>query len=266
MDKELLRVVIIAAGASIVLLMLVWGLYKSKKKRREINFYDNHDPFENIDSRLVMNVEDDDFDIVSLQAEDNDFDVIPLGKEHASTGVSLDAKEEYEHRDGSAAEAAKVTTRLNPEYMQTASQKKAELTPTPEVEEKVLPVLLKFSLLSKKGEKFTGPQLLDAFDYVGLVFGSVQVFERLDNNNQVDYAVSSIMGDGTFPKEHWDSYHCVGINFFMQPREVEDAVAVFNDLINTLGQLSALLNGDILDADKQPLTEAMVNKLESSLR
>jgi len=37
-------------------------------------------------------------------------------------------------------------------------------------------------------------------------------------------------------------------------------------LVNTLGQLSALLHGDILDSDNQPLTEATVNKLESSLK
>lgn len=266
MDKELLRIVIIAVGASIILMMLVWGLFKNKKKRREINFYDDHDPFDNIDSRLVMNVEDDDFDIVSLQSESDDFDVIPLGKKHAGTGVSLDTKEEHKYKKEGQSSASEVKTRLNPEYMQTTTQNAAEFTPAPIVEEKVLPALLQFSLVAKQGEKFTGPQLLDAFDYVGLIFGSVQVFERLDNENRVDYAVASMMGEGTFPKDHWETYHCLGINFFMQPREVEDASAVFDDLINTLGQLSALLHGDILDSDKQPLTEGRVNQLESSLR
>ena len=267
MDKELLRIVIIAAGASIILMMLVWGLVKNKKKRREINFYDDHDPFDNIDSRLVMNVEDDDFDVISLQSETDDFDVIPLGKKHAGTSETLDLKEEYQNTDKAELPVtAEVKTRLNPEYIQTATQNTPEFTAPPVAEEKVLPVLLQFSLVAKQGEKFTGPQLLDAFDYVNLIFGSVQVFERLDDKNRVDYAVASMMGSGTFPKEHWETYHCPGINFFMQPREVDDAPAVFDDLINTLGQLSALLHGDILDSDNQPLTEATVNQLESSLR
>jgi cell division protein ZipA len=266
MDKELLRIVIIAVGASVILLMLVWGLFKSKKERREINFYDDHDPFDNIDSRLVMNINDDDFDIVSLQPEKDDFEVIPLGKKHAGTGVSLDSKEEYQHATETASSTGEVRARLNPEYLQTATQNTAKSTPPPVVEKKVLPALLQFSLVAKQGEKFTGPDLLDAFDYVGLVFGSVQVFERLDSENRVDYAVASMMGEGTFPKEHWETYHCPGVNFFMQPREVEDAAAVFDDLINTLGQLSALLHGDILDSDKQPLTEGTVNNLEARLQ
>ncbi len=267
MDKELLRMVIIGTGACVILIMLVWGLFKNKKKRREINFYDDHDPFENIDSRLVMNVEDDDFDIISLQSDREDFDVIPLGKKQPEENTAtLDKKEPYEAPESKVSTTPEIKTRLNPEYMQKARQATQEFTPPPVVEQAVLPALLQFSLLAKEGEVFTGSQLLEAFDYVGLVFGSVQVFERLDDKNRVDYAVASMMGQGTFPKEHWESYHCPGIKFFMQPREVEDAPAVFNELINTLGQLSALLNGDILDSDNQPLTEAAVNKLEASLK
>jgi len=267
MDKELLRMVIIGTGACVILIMLVWGLFKNKKKRREINFYDDHDPFENIDSRLIMNVDDDDFDIISLQSESDDFEVIPLGKQHAGEHKpNLDPKESYEPSVKKATPTPEVKTRLNPEYVKKARQATQEFTPPPVAEEVVMPTLLQFSLLANEGEVFTGPQLLEAFDYVGLVFGSVQVFERLDDKNRVDYAVASMKGQGTFPKEHWETYDCPGIKFFMQPREVEDAQAVFNELVNTLGQLSALLHGDILDSDNQPLTEATVNKLESSLK
>lgn len=267
MDKELLRMVIIGTGACVILIMLVWGLFKNKKKRREINFYDDHDPFENIDSRLIMNVDDDDFDIISLQSESDDFEVIPLGKQHAGEHApTLDPKASYEDPARKESFKPEVKTRLNPEYMKKVRQTTQEFTPPVVAEESVLPALLQFSLLAKEGEVFAGSQLLEAFDYVGLVFGSVQVFERLDDKNRVDYAVASMMGQGAFPKEHWESYHCPGIKFFMQPREVEDAFAVFNELVNTLGQLSALLHGDILDSDDQPLTEATVNKLESSLK
>jgi len=266
MDKELLRMVIIGTGACVILIMLVWGLFKNKKKHREINFYDDHDPFENIDSRLIMNVDDDDFDIISLQPDREDFEVVPLGKQHAGEHApTLDSKESYEPPMVEEDSKVEVKARLNPEYMKKARPATEDLIPPPVVEEG-LPILLQFSLLAKEGEVFSGSQLLEAFDYVGLVFGSVQVFERLDDKNRVDYAVASMMGQGTFPKEHWESYHCPGIKFFMQPREVEDAPAVFNELVNTLGQLSALLHGDILDSDNQPLTEATVNKLESSLK
>jgi len=267
MDKELLRMVIIGTGACVILIMLVWGLFKNKKKRREINFYDDHDPFDNIDSRLIMNVDDDDFDIISLQPDSDDFDVVPLGKQHAEEQVpTLDPKKSYEPPVREKSPTPELKTRLNPEYVKKARQATEDVTSPPIVKEVIMPTLLQFSLLANEGEVFTGPQLLEAFDYVGLVFGSVQVFERLDDKNRVDYAVASMMGQGTFPKEHWETYHCPGIKFFMQPREVEDAPTVFNELVNTLGQLSALLHGDILDADNQPLTEATVNKLESSLK
>jgi cell division protein ZipA len=255
MDKELLRIAIIAIGASVILLMLVWVLFKNKKKQRKINFYDDqHEMFTNMDSRLEVNPDAD------------GFDVIPLGKKEATSGTSLDPKEEYPQTVETELSTDEDGTDLNPKYMQTVTENTTDFTSPPVVEKKVLPVLLQFSLVAKQGKKFTGAQLLDAFDSVGLIFGSVQVFERLDNKNRVDYAVASMIGTGTFPNEHWETYHCPGINLFMQPRELEDASAVFENLMNTLGQLSALLDGDILDADKQPLTEGVVNQLKSNFR
>jgi len=241
MDKDLLRIVIIAVGAVVVLGMVLWGVFSNSSKRKNINFYDDRDPLENIDPGLVVSTDDDDFDIVPISTREND--------------------------------AAQVKTRLNSNYMQEAQQSgvKAEaveqaiqasevLTPRTE-----LPALLQLSLVAKTEQGFTGPQLLEAFENVGLIYGSVKVFERLDDLNQVDYAVASMNDPGIFPGDDWDTYVCPGVTFFMQPREVEDAAQVFDEMIATIGQLSAVLKADVLDHSQQQLTEQTLQQIKDSL-
>lgn len=238
MDKDLLRIVIIAVGAVVILAMIVWAMM-SGSRRKKINFYDDHDPLENIDPSLVVNTEDDGFDIVSISTEDN---------------PSL------------------VKTRLNTEYMQEAQQSGDDaMTQTFNVAEEQtavgdeLPHLLQLSIVAKTTEGFSGTQLLEAFENVGLIYGSVKVFEKLDDLNRVDYAVASMTKPGIFPSNNWETYLCPGVTFFMQPREVEDAAQVFDEMVATIDQLSAALQGDVLDQDQQHLTEATVQQIRASL-
>ncbi len=237
MDKDLLRIVIIAVGAVVILAMILWAMFSEGSKRKKINFYDNHDPLENIDPNLVVSTEDDDFDIVPISTGDD--------------------------------QGAQVKTRLNTEYMQEAQQSgvttTAQESESLTAENKPLPSLLQLSIVAKTAEGFTGVQLLEAFENAGLIYGSVKVFEKLDDLNQVDYAVASMADPGIFPGNDWETYFCPGITFFMQPREVENAAQVFDEMITTIGQLSATLKGDVLDQNQQHLTQETLQQIKTSL-
>ncbi len=241
MDKDLLRMVIIAVGAVVIIGMVLWGLLRERSKRNGINFYDNHDPLDNIDPSLVVSTEDDDFEIVPLSTGDNN-------------GVQ-------------------VKTRLNSEYVQDAQRGGVEdsdhaqrVEPEQAIDGNTpLPTLIQLSIVAKKAEGFTGIQLLEACENVGLIYGSVKVFEKLDDLNQVDYAVASMAEPGVFPDDDWENYVCPGVTFFMQPREVGNAAQVFAEMIETIGQLSLVLQGEVLDQNQQTLTEDALQQLKASL-
>ena len=241
MDKDLLRMVIIAVGAVVILGMVLWSIFSNGSKRKKINFYDDHDPLENIDPSLVVSTEDDDFDIVPISTGDND--------------------------------DAQVKTRLNTEYIQEAQESSVDVNEFAHVQQseaqvqtdKPLPTLLQLSVVAKSAQGFSGIQLLEAFERVGLIYGSVQVFERLDDLNQVDYAVASMAEPGVFPGDNWETYVCPGVTFFMQPREVGNASAVFDEMLETISQLSAFLKADVLDQNQQHLTEETLQQIKASL-
>jgi cell division protein ZipA len=222
MDRDLLRIVIIAMGGFVVLGMVLWSVFKSKRPNRSIDFYDQGNPLDNIDSSLVVNMENDDFDIVPLgSAVDND----PIVE---SSTVSTDA-------------TAQQSTDFE------------------------LPKIIQFSIVAEGEQKFNGKDLADTFQLVGLQYGSMKVFERLDEQNRVDYAVASMIEPGTFPDSDLELYDFPGIVFFLQPSELDMPLIIFNELIETMGLIAKQINGVVLDHNRQLLTEATVDQFRMQL-
>lgn len=235
MDKEILRIVIIATGMVVVIGMLVWAYIKDKKAQQDKDFYDD-----------VENDYDDD----SFVDERDDFDVIPLGPAKGNAG----SQHAHERSDRYYDEDAD-----DDDYYE---QDDDDIEPPPRA---AAPAIIQFSIITKDDEDFNGADLVEAFEMVGLEYGSLKIFERLDANRLVDFGVACIVEPGTFPEKDLDQFYCPGIVFFMQPEALDDAPAVFEDYIETINLLAAKLDGVILDHRRQPLTEATIQSIRQSL-
>ncbi len=238
MDKELLRWSIIIAGGVVILAMILWSYLKRRRKQRNINFYDQGNPLDNIDESLVISQDNDDFDIVPLGSALDDVD--PLIDDYEPVNKSFKEDNAEEH----------VVRQTGGEIQEPSSQPAAPL-----------PALIQFSIVARDDEGFNGAELKAAFDRVGLIYGeSVQVFERLDENNLVDFTVASMVNPGTFPAQGLEQFSCPGIVFFMQPPVLQDPAQVFEDFIQTMKTLAVELDGVMWDHQRQPLTEETISE------
>lgn len=120
------------------------------------------------------------------------------------------------------------------------------------------PDLLQFSIAAKSEHGFDALKVVQACQRAGLEYGSMQVFERVDALRRVDYAVANMVQPGTFPETGLEDFFCPGLVFFLQPKQVEDPGTVFEDLLQTLEYLSDELDGVPWDAQRQPLSEEMI--------
>jgi cell division protein ZipA len=233
MDKEILRIVIIATGMLVVIGMLVWAYIKDKKSREELEFYDDASDH-SLTSDSLMDTRDD-FDIAPLAASKSNADAHP--HDHSDRYYDEDGDEDYFEQDD-------------------------DIEPPPRA---AAPAIIQFSIITKADEDFNGADLVEAFEEAGLEYGSLKIFERLDANRLVDYGVACIVEPGTFPDKDLENFYCPGIVFFMQPEALDDAQAVFDDYIDTINLLAAKLDGVILDHRRQPLTDATVQAIRQSL-
>jgi cell division protein ZipA len=220
MDKELLRIVIIATGLIIIMGMLTWSYLKNKKLQEDMNSYDDHEFNKSLD---IDNDEDTETGIETLEPTDH----------------------HYEDPEDAVYES-----------------EEDEIEPPPRV---AVPNIIQFSLIAKAAEGFNGADLVNAFGIVGLEYGSLKIFEKLDANRLVDFGVACMVEPGTFPDRNLDSFYCPGLVFFMQPGALDHAQAVFDDYIETIQLLAIELDGVILDHHREPLTDATVQSLRQSL-
>lgn len=228
MDKEILRIVIIATGLLIVLGMLAWAYLKDKKAREDHEIFGDEIDV-NPDPSLVVD-------------NDDDFDVVPLhsNREPISEDQYFDEEDNDDDWYG--------------------DEEPEDQHPRP-----ITPAIIQFSIITKADEDFNGADLVNAFNKVGLEYGSLKIFERLDANRLVDFGVACMVEPGTFPDYDLEDFYCPGIVFFMQPEALDDAQAVFDDYVETIKLLAEQLDGVILDHRRQPLTDATVEAIRQSL-
>jgi cell division protein ZipA len=222
MDKELLRIVIIATGLIIIMGMLTWSYLKNKKSQEDLDFYDDPEFSRQPNNPLILD----------------------------------DEKTENEPIE---------TTTYHHYYDQEDAVYEPEEDDFEPPQRVAVPAIIQFSLIAKADEGFNGIDLINAFGIVGLEYGNLKIFERLDANRLVDYGVACMVEPGTFPDSNLDTFYCPGLVFFMQPGALDDAQTVFDDYIDTIRLLAIELDGIILDQHRQALTDATIQSLRQSL-
>lgn len=228
MDKELLRIVIVATGLIIIMVMVAWSYIRNKKSQEdEMALFDAKEfaapasnPF------FVDNLDDDETPAQSA----ND-----LFENH------------FFDQDDAIFEPEADDEDVDPPQREP------------------VPAIIQFSLIAKADDGFNGLDLLNAFEIAGLTYGSLRIYERLDPNRLVDFGVACLVEPGTFPDHDLEYFYCPGLVFFMQPAALDDAQAVFDDYIETIQLLATELDGTILDHQRQPLTDATIRALRQSL-
>lgn len=232
MDKELLRIVIIATGLLVIIGMILWGYIKGQRAEKNLDALENEQvigSFGAVDDSL------------RLHAERDDFDIIPLGS----------AKHTLDTDEGSD---------WDTEFNDVLND---DIESAPRV---ALPDIIQFGVIANDVEGFKGKDLFLAFGIVDLEYGDLKVYERVNKNGDVDYGVACMVEPGTFPEgEHLESFTCPGIVFYLQHQYLEDAQTVFDDFVDTIKTVAKELDGVIWDHQRQPLTEATIQAIRQSL-
>jgi len=89
----------------------------------------------------------------------------------------------------------------------------------------------------------------------GLVFGDMNIFQRLDENDQPVYSLANMLEPGSFDPENIHTMTTPGITFFMQPAEIEQPDEAFDDMLQCAYQISEILGAQLCNQHRKPLTE-----------
>ncbi|TSA41926.1 MAG: cell division protein [Methylococcaceae bacterium] len=238
MDKELLRVVIIAVGLLVVVGMLGWHFFKNKNLLGSASFFSAQRPDDD--------EEDDNEDENEDDAQDNDKLVAVKEAELSEPPVQQDLGEPQQA-------AASVTHTIEDDDLEEQAPRF------------VAPEIIQFSVVAKTPEGFNGMDLRHAFLIAHMDYGKLKIYERIDENRMVDFGAACLVEPGTFPETDLDLFFCPGVVFFMQPGILDDAQKVFNDFLEAVNLVAFELDGNIIDHERKPLTNATISLLKQSI-
>lgn len=244
MDKELLRVIIIAIGLLVILGIVLWSYLKNRNAEpaagspRGRGGKDKNRVHGQADKPTESQNDSEHYAIVPEKAATFDEPISPVELVAASSSGEENIR--YADDDNDTA----------PRF--------------------VVPDIIQFSLNAKPGQSFNGLDLANAFNIVHMIYGSLKIYERLDANRLVDFGVASMARPGTFPDPNnntgsLESYTSPGLVFFMQPNMLDNPQAVFDDFTDTLHLLAVELDGEMLDQENNPLTEETIRLFRQSL-
>jgi cell division protein ZipA len=128
------------------------------------------------------------------------------------------------------------------------------------------PFLIQISVVAGEEGHFNGAALREALLELDLIYGDMGIYHRYDRDyRQPLFSVASLVEPGTFPL-NMEDFECPGVVMFFQPPQVEQPLAVFEDLVNACHQLAYRLGGMEWDEKRQILSDEKVALMRSRLR
>lgn len=251
MDKELLRIAIIATGLIIMVAMIV-SAYLKNKEAEEDEYEEYEDEFED-------------------EYEDDDFEEEPVKKPSLAQSLKNAYQQKVQQvqqqrqkivpvmEDDEEDESAMDLEPAHQKQARDDEEHHQQKSPTPSS-------ILQFSVITKGEDDFNVADVFHVFESLGLEYGNMKVFERIDENRIVHFCVANMAEPGTFPDHDLESQYCPGVIFFMQfDDELQNPRETFDDYVSTAMLFADAMDGVVLDHRRQPLTDAMVNAIRAAI-
>ncbi len=117
-------------------------------------------------------------------------------------------------------------------------------------------------LVADKGATIDGGHLLDTALAAGLRYGGMKIFHRHlsdDGSGPVLFSMANLVNPGTFDLNTIKSISTPGITLFMELDEIEDPVAAFDLMIESIDILAAKGPFNVMDESRSSMTRQTID-------
>ena len=251
MDKELLRIAIIGTGLIIMVAMIVSAYLKNKQAEDE--------EYEDYDDEFDEEYDDDEFEESELES--------PKKPSITQTLKNAVAQKMQPRQKVPPQIDLEKHDEIVEEFEDEFEHEHEELHHDEELPQRpsVSPAIIQFSVITKGHEDFNVADVFHVLEGLGLEYGSMKIFERIDEKRFVHFGVASMVEPGTFPDKDLENFYCPGVVFFMQMDGLDDPQTVFDDYVATAVLFAQQMDGVVLDHRRQPLTNDMVDAIRAAM-
>lgn len=113
----------------------------------------------------------------------------------------------------------------------------------------------------------TGVELLDAAMKAGLEFGDMEVFHRYHQGDKRPvFSMANMLKPGHFDKTAWNSFETTGVTLFLTLPGPMPGLDAWDTMLATGQRLAKLLNAELLDGKRMPITRQSVAEIREEMR
>ena len=124
-------------------------------------------------------------------------------------------------------------------------------------------------VVAREGGYFNGPDLVVATEKAGLEFGDMGIYHRLlDGKRELGaiFSVANMLKPGNFDLARLDMLRTPGVSFFMTLPAPLPALDAWDAMLPTAQRLAELLDGQVLDEERNALGRQRVAHIRDQLR
>jgi cell division protein ZipA len=134
-----------------------------------------------------------------------------------------------------------------------------------------LPVerIISLFVVAREGSHFNGSDLIVAAEKAGLEFGDMGIYHRLvDGKRDLGpiFSVANMLKPGNFDLARLDTLRTPGVSFFMTLPAPMPALDAWDAMLPTAQRLAELLEGQVLDEERNALGRQRVAHIRDQLR
>ncbi|MGB5519519.1 MAG: cell division protein ZipA, partial [Gammaproteobacteria bacterium] len=124
--------------------------------------------------------------------------------------------------------------------------------------------VLVLNIMARDGSTLSGKSINSLALANKLVFGSMDIYHRMDDHDQPVFSLVNMVKPGSFDPSAIHDLTTPGISLFMQLPGPANASGAFNEMLQTAYRMSEMLEARLCDQRRQPLTESVVEKYRNT--
>jgi cell division protein ZipA len=160
--------------------------------------------------------------------------------------------------------------RLGSEINAKRNESEGKKRPTPGARpDQPIERIVTLFVAARAGEVIHGPDLVVAAEKAGLEFGDMGIFHRLMSGKPEAgpiFSMANMVKPGNFDMRQIDELHTPGVSFFMALPGPLSALDAWDAMLPTAQRLAELLDGVVLDEERNALGRQRVAHLRDELR
>lgn len=126
-------------------------------------------------------------------------------------------------------------------------------------------IVVALTIIARRGQTISGKALVDAVRQAELRHGTHRIFHRITDRGTL-FSLANILEPGTFDLDAMDKFTTPGVALFARLPSKHPGAHVMQEMIATAQRLAQLLNADLCDERRVPLTDQGLSRLLEKAR